>query len=766
MLADDLEGAPTILWKRHLGHVQALALMKQVHLHGVVPGGDQLVAPALVVRRRLLGKLLPVYRPELALDPQPDEVLVPWLADILAARRHERRLRGVGQRGLASVVVRVVAAVDKPAVTPHGGLGAVDGSTLGGLTGVLRVQHLFLAAIQYDLESLPPVLAEGHLEGEDAIPDGALRLHCLRLPPVPGAHDVVAPLGQRFLLEVAPALGPVQDLALLRLHRTLLVPRRRLALVGGELAPEDDVAVRASHAAIRDALVGALQAELQQLGVDQRWPRAQVQVHVRVQEPQVHVGVHQPELRRDDQLHHAGHAAGLELVARVGLGGLEDEGGRHLDVVHALGSAGLHRGCRLDGLVEDRAVRIDIDGVHVQGRDVRHADRLVEDLLEGCAIRRRHVGALPGLVGGAGCQDAEEGLLVVDDHVAVNDVREGLEHHRVHAVAPDVAAGGRVEAEGAAHRGEHSPRAAEDEGPRAQLQVPGADQREGDWVPIPRPRQVRAGKVDGHQRRRALHIDGDAWTFHTHGEREAPTGNTTSASTYSAACDLLWSITPLSAGRVRDVDAPLGVHQLGDLVAVLDQGLVARLQRQPVARVHALRLRLGDAEERVVEQIDAIYEGPVLAVRLPLFVGLRLRVEEGLVAPALEGHLGDVVRARQEGGRPGDGVPGGHLSSGSRSHRDVLTHEARVVGQGLPMPRQRHSGLILGDALFVLPHQGLRPFLQGLAGGRDVRVDASLVLVLQPLLLVEGGEAVRLPHRREAVLQGVGPKEHQGPGLH
>mmetsp|Transcript_69629 Transcript_69629/g.207473 ORF Transcript_69629/g.207473 Transcript_69629/m.207473 type:complete len:327 (-) Transcript_69629:1433-2413(-) len=209
----------------------------------VVPRARQVVG-ARGPRRHLgalrQGGLLPRHHAPLPVDLQEHLVLVPRLARLCRAESegvhaHVRKgllvpARPVGQAlddALAVLVARHTAtAVDHPRRS-HGaprdlgaplevGVGALDRTTLWH-PRQSWVKHALRAAVQPDLELLPPVLAERHRESVLA---GGGPVHPLRgLPPGPSSNDEVAVLlaRQQLMLDLPPASRPEGDLG--RSHR-------------------------------------------------------------------------------------------------------------------------------------------------------------------------------------------------------------------------------------------------------------------------------------------------------------------------------------------------------------------------------------------------------------------------------------------------------------------------------------------------------------------------------------------------------------------
>mmetsp|Transcript_38261 Transcript_38261/g.121580 ORF Transcript_38261/g.121580 Transcript_38261/m.121580 type:complete len:707 (-) Transcript_38261:152-2272(-) len=532
------------------------------------------------------------------------------------------------------------------------------------------------------------------------------------------------------------------------------------------LAPDDGVAVRARQAAVRDARVAAGHAELQRLAGQEGGPLAALEVHVRVEDPQVEVRGHGAEARAEDDLQDRREAVGLQLVAPRGFGGLQGYRARLLHARHALRPVGPGRGRRLQRVVQDLRVRGRLHGVHVQGRDLRLAERLVDDVLHGRAVGRREGGAPAALVGGGAHERPQEVPALVNHHLVVDLARHGLQQQRDGALAPHEALAGGVVGEDAAHAGEPAAGGAVDEEEGAEHQAPALAEGEGDGLPPARAREVGAGEVHGHQRRGRLDVYADARALEAVDEGEAAAGDTAATAADAAGRAVLLREAPLRGRGVGDVHAAPGVHDVRDLVAVADQRLVTCLHGHSVARVHARRLRAGDSEERVVEELRAIDEGAVPAVGLVPLPALWVRVVGALVVVAHDGDLLDVVRAGGEGVGPGHGLVGGALLDGGGPHGDVLADEARVVHDELPVAREGRARLLSGEAFLVLPDLVLGPLLQRLAARRHVDLGVVPVLAGPVVLLVEAAEAVGLAHGGEAVGQCVRAEHDHGPGLH
>mmetsp|Transcript_29925 Transcript_29925/g.85882 ORF Transcript_29925/g.85882 Transcript_29925/m.85882 type:complete len:219 (+) Transcript_29925:1154-1810(+) len=201
---------------------------------------------------------------------------------------------------------------------------------------VARVEHFPGVMVHGDLEALPPVLAQRKGAAEDA---GALRLHWLLLPAIEGPHEGIPPLRDLVVFELAAALRPEEDLLAL-----WILLRNGAAVLLRDLSPTKRMDVRAGNAPVRDAREGAGEPVLQHLGTEVRGALAGLNVHVRVEDPQVQAGVHGAPVCPAADLDDRGEAVGLDLVAPVGLARQQPDRARLVKAGHALWPVGL-RSC-------------------------------------------------------------------------------------------------------------------------------------------------------------------------------------------------------------------------------------------------------------------------------------------------------------------------------------------------------------------------------------------------------------------------------------
>mmetsp|Transcript_98612 Transcript_98612/g.279482 ORF Transcript_98612/g.279482 Transcript_98612/m.279482 type:complete len:373 (+) Transcript_98612:1410-2528(+) len=369
----------------------------------------------------------------------------------------------------------------------------------------------------------------------------------------------------------------------------------------GELAEHDAVGVGADVAHVRDAGVRADERELHHIRVEVDGPLAHVQVHVRVHDPQVQYGVDGSPAGAQAHLEDLRDAVRLELVSDRRHRGLhEQHGGLGADG-HAVGPERPGGRGGLHGVFEDLALGRGLHRVHVQRRDVRHARGLRHHLLEGHAADRRDARPHAGLVDGDARDGPEGALPLVEYHFVVDHLGVCLQDQGYAALAPGVAAGGGVEGEGAAEHAEVAPRGAVGQVHLRQDHVPARAHGVRYGLPVPGPREVRAGVLDRDQGRGGLDVAGKAGAFEAVGEGEAPAGDAAAGAADAAALEVLLRGPPLAGRRVRHVHAPPGVHDRGDLVPGAHQGLVAGLHAHAVPYVHAGGLGPGDPKGRVVE---------------------------------------------------------------------------------------------------------------------------------------------------------------------
>mmetsp|Transcript_44093 Transcript_44093/g.125792 ORF Transcript_44093/g.125792 Transcript_44093/m.125792 type:complete len:251 (-) Transcript_44093:1430-2182(-) len=150
--------------------------------------------------------------------------------------------------------------------------------------------------------------------------------------------------------------------------------------------------------------------------------------HVRVACGHVGVGNRVPVGVAEERLDDAQDAGGRLAVPVHRLHGPE----RH-HLLAARAAVALAERRDLDRVVEQAARRVAVDGVDVEGRDLRALHRARDELLVQAPARRRERGRAARVVGVDAARDAEQGHVLAHDELVVD-----LEHQRVdeHAAAP------------------------------------------------------------------------------------------------------------------------------------------------------------------------------------------------------------------------------------------------------------------------------------------------------------------------------------------
>ena len=384
------------------------------------------------------------------------------------------------------------------------------------------------------------------------------------------------------------------------------------------------------------------------------------------------------------------------------------------------------QGLGLDRVAEERARAVGLDVLHPPRRHTGPPVGVSQDgLLRPRARGRQAVGA-PVLVDGPA---ADHRI----DRVAIRPCRrERLEDDQAGPLAPDVAVGPRVERLAAAVGGEEArPREARRD-LRREDQVDPAGQGERGLARVERP----AGQVDGHERRGAGRVDGQARPPEIEQVRQAigRDARRVARQVVDVARPGAPAMQPAVVVR-RDPDEDahrLAGEPLRGLAGVLE-GLPGDLHQEPLLRVDARRLAGRDAEERGVELVHASHEpAPSMAV---MAVRRGRRVVPIARRPAVGRHFADGVDAVAEE------APEGFRSGGAGEAAADADDGDRLVlrlGRAAFAPGSRGDGT--GTVRQVTGQFLDRRILIG-EGGRERPA--------QPLLQL-AGEASRL-ERAEAV---------------
>ncbi|EYF00538.1 Hypothetical protein CAP_0467 [Chondromyces apiculatus DSM 436] len=362
--------------------------------------------------------------------------------------------------------------------------------------------------------------------------------------------------------------------------------------------------------------------------------------HVRVRLREMQAPGDQPVLHRQHGLDDAGHTGCRLRVPEIRFDRADQHRivGRPASAVH-----GAER-LNFDGIPERRPRPVRLRIPDRRRAHARLSQRLPDHRLLRRAVRRRQALAAAVLVH-RGAADHRQ------DRVAVPlRVREALEHDHAAAFAPGHAVRRGVEALAPAVTGEAAQAAELHVRRRCEHHRHATCQRDAAFAGP----QALASQVDGRQRGGACRVHGEARPFEAEPVRDAPRGDAPRAARPDVAVERLGSAPgKRSVVVVHEAHEHAGVavhHPLGHEPCTL-QRLPARLEEEPLLRIHLLGFPRGDAEERRIEPVDVVEEAP--AARHHLAGGVGIGIVERVDVPALPRHFTDRVHALLEQGPEG-----------------------------------------------------------------------------------------------------------------
>ncbi|EWC61188.1 hypothetical protein UO65_3516 [Actinokineospora spheciospongiae] len=387
---------------------------------------------------------------------------------------------------------------------------------------------------------------------------------------------------------------------------------------------------------------------------------------------------------RPDDLDDARDTGGGLGVAQVGLDRPQVQ---RFGAVLAVGG---EDGLRLDGVAQGGAGAVRLDQVDLGRGEPGGGQGVGDDPLLGRAVGGGEAAGRAVLVDRRAAHDGQDGV------PGAQGVRQPLDQQHARALGEAGAVGGLGEGLAPAVGRQAALAADLDEGARGghDGDAPGQGQ-----VALALPQRLH-GQVQGNQRRRAGGVHGDGGAAQAEGVGDAAGGDAVGAAVAQVALDVVGGL--VHPGRVvlvhhaREHAGPAAAQVLDVDARALD-GLPARLQQQPLVRVHRQRLAGRDAEEQGVEVGGVGQEAALAGVEGAVVV--RVRVVEPLQVPAaIGGERADAVAL--VGDQPPQVLRGGHPAGVAAADAD---DGDRLVGALLLLP-QALAGLvqIVGDPLEVV----------------------------------------------------------------
>ena len=306
--------------------------------------------------------------------------------------------------------------------------------------------------------------------------------------------------------------------------------------------------------------------------------------------------------------------------------------------------------------------------------------------LEIIDLVRRHAGQFTGalhqldLRGGVG--HGQAGLVAIgidhrggddgEDAVAIGEcLIEILEQEDAAALGARVAIARLIEDLTAAGLREHGGLGEDQEAVRVQVQADAAGQRHVGLAAADR----LAGLMEGDQRRGTGGVQRQARPMQVKGIGQAIGGHAGGVAGGGIRTDgaqvIRHAIGIVETRHAHEDATARAAHLLGGNAGVLD-GLPAHLQQHALLGVHVGGFAWADAEERRVKARDVAQRAGGEAVAHPRC--LLVRVQEGVLAPAVIGDFGHHVLAGQEV-VPQSGLSGAGETAGSADDGNASGHE-------------------------------------------------------------------------------------------
>ncbi len=398
------------------------------------------------------------------------------------------------------------------------------------------------------------------------------------------------------------------------------------------------------------------------------------------------MGGNLPLTEGEHDLDESGHARGRFQVAHVGLDRADQQATRPSRTEHR--PERLH----LDGIPQRGAGAVSLGVDHLFRSHPGPGERFA---------KQRHLG---GPVGGG--QAAARAVLVDrappdqgQDAVTVGQgIGEALQDDEAAALAFSEALRRGVEGPASPVGGEHPGLAEGDRVLRRQDEVDAPGQGH---AALPGP-QGLASQMNGHQRRRAGGVHGQAGTLQAEDVRQTAGGDAVGGPRGPVGVDLGEILSrPQPEGRVvgagnADVDPGPASREAVRGLARVFQGFPCHLQQQPLLGVHAHRLPGGDAEELGVEAVHSGEKAPVPRVHLAGGVGVG--VVKRLDVPAVGGDSCDRVPAPVEEPPESLRALASRKAAAQTDHRDGLGARAFHRPQtGLHLLKGEESALEGGE---------------------------------------------------------------------
>ncbi len=357
---------------------------------------------------------------------------------------------------------------------------------------------------------------------------------------------------------------------------------------------------------------------------------------MRIGLPEVQVRRNPAVPERQQHLDQPGHAGRRFQMPDIGL----DRTDHERLVRRTPGAVDAGQRVDLDRVAQRRAGAVRFDIADLGRRDTGLAQRAADHAFLRIAARHGQPAARAALVDRRAAHDAEHAVAVGER------VGEALEHHHPAAFAAHVAVRRRIEGLAAAVRRQHPGLREADHHLGRQHQVDAARQRHVGFTRA----QAFAREVQADERRRAGGVDRHARPGEAQHERQPAGGHVQRAARAGVAARRHRCVRHLDRMiEAGDADVHAGgrlPEALGWQMRILER-FPRDFEQQPLLRIEVGRFARRDPEERGVEFVDALEEGPV--PRCHLARRGRIGVVIAINAPALARHFGDgIARAVEQ----------------------------------------------------------------------------------------------------------------------
>mmetsp|Transcript_105942 Transcript_105942/g.330400 ORF Transcript_105942/g.330400 Transcript_105942/m.330400 type:complete len:511 (+) Transcript_105942:1865-3397(+) len=404
--------------------------------------------------------------------------------------------------------------------------------------------------------------------------------------------------------------------------------------------------------------------------------------------------------------------------------------------------------------------------VHIEGRNLGPSERAGYELLVRVAVRRGEGGGLARVVAVGPAGNGLQRQLVVHDELVVDLVQEWVHEHTSATLASDVAICSMVEGETTPSSGHQASPTQPSQGTWGEDCVDA--QRNCGLCLRPLGQTAIHGLLEGQERRGCLHVHQVVRAVHAErvGEAVGKDGRGAAGGGQRTGLGRLRDLAPLQlACRPPRVDTHMAPHERWLPEASAETRLVADLEHVALVRIHAPGLVDTQAEELVVEHLNALDEDRVhTSVGVPHVVAiLRLGSVVLLIVPPHEWDwLGRVTSREEDRLHVEDLACPPAVPNGAPADGDLLSAMVHVVGEALYITARDGLHLLLRlDRLLHGPHGVGEPPVQRLRYRRGLKVCLlSSELSVAVHLHEEAAECVGDSARVEPVRQHVRSEHH------